>query len=76
MTATGAKSRSALGRAFRRLFVEDAGQDIVEYGLLTGIVLAIGILVFVTIRTKMGDAYVTWGTAILDNWEPDPPSTP
>jgi len=76
MTATGAKSRSALGRAFRRLFVEDAGQDIVEYGLLTGIVLAIGILVFVTIRTKMGDAYDTWGTAILDNWEPDPPSAP
>ena len=76
MPATGTKSRSALGQAFRRLFVEDAGQDVVEYGLLIGIVMAVGLLVFVTIRTKMGDAYGAWGTAILNNWEPDPPSTP
>ena len=76
MSATRAKSRSSLDRAFRRLFVEDAGQDLIEYGLLTGIVIVVGFLVFITIRTKMGAAYVTWGAAILNNWEPSPPSGP
>ena len=76
MTTSGAKSGSALGRLFRRLLVEEAGQDIVEYGLLTLIVLAVGFLVFVSLRTKMGISYVSWGTAIMNYWEPSPPSTP
>jgi Flp pilus assembly pilin Flp len=68
--------RNVRWRVFRRFFVEDAGQDLVEYGLLTLLVLAVGVLVFAAIQASMGAAYVTWGTAILDNWEPSPPSAP
>ena len=60
----------------RRFFVEDAGQDMIEYGILTGIVMAVGFLVFVTIQGKLGVAYSGWGTAILNNWEAAPPSGP
>lgn len=70
------QSRDARWRVFKRFLVEDAGQDLVEYGLLTLLVLAVGVLVFASIQASMGSAYVTWGTAILDNWEPSPPSAP
>ena len=73
MTIHGAESRESIGRAFRRFVVEDAGQDLVEYGLLTGVVMSVGFLVFATLRTRMGTAYVNWGAAILNNWEPPPP---
>jgi Flp pilus assembly pilin Flp len=56
----------------RRLFREDEGQDLVEYGILTGMVIAIGIVIFTTISTKMGTAYDTWGTQIEDRWVPPP----
>ena len=73
MAIHGAESRDSLGRAFKRFLVEDAGQDLVEYGLLTGVVMSVGFLVFATLRTTMGTAYVTWGAAIVNNWEPPPP---
>jgi Flp pilus assembly pilin Flp len=60
----------------RRLVREEDGQDLIEYGLLTGIVAAIGVLVFVSISTKMGNAYGTWGTQIQDRWIPDAPIPP
>jgi Flp pilus assembly pilin Flp len=46
----------------RRLLVEDAGQDLIEYALLTMIVSIGSLLVFDVIRNKMGDAYEQWGT--------------
>lgn len=58
---------------FRRLFREDAGQDLIEYAILTAIVTAGGVLVFVSIRAKMAGVYVGWGTTIQDNWDPAPP---
>ena len=60
----------------RRLVLEEDGQDLIEYGLLTAMVLVIGILIFSTISTKMGTAYDTWGTEIQDNWEPSNPAPP
>jgi Flp pilus assembly pilin Flp len=60
----------------RRLVLEDDGQDLIEYGLLTGIVLAIGILIFSTISTKMGGAYEGWSDQIQDNWVPLDPAPP
>ena len=60
----------------RRLVLEEDGQDLIEYGLLTGIVLAIGILIFSTISTKMGGAYEEWGDQIQDNWVPSAPAPP
>jgi Flp pilus assembly pilin Flp len=60
----------------RRLFREDEGQDLIEYGILTGIVITTGVVIFTTISTKMGAAYDTWGTQIEDNWEPLAPQVP
>ena len=44
---------SALGRG-------RAGQDLIEYALLTGLIAIAGILVFPTIQVKMADAYRDW----------------
>ena len=65
-----------LAELVRRLFREDEGQDLVEYGILTGMVITIGIVIFTTISTKMGTAYDTWGTQIEDNWVPPPAQVP
>ena len=60
----------------RRLVLEEDGQDLLEYGLITGIVLAIGIVIFSVISTKMGVAYENWGDQIQENWEPSNPAPP
>jgi len=59
-----------------RLCREDEGQDLIEYGILTGIVVAIGVIVFTSINDKMAGAYGNWGTQIQNNWEPDNPLPP
>ncbi len=59
----------------QRFLVDDAGQDLVEYALLTGVFAAIGALIFVTMRDNMGGAYTTWGGEIQANWEPSPPGS-
>jgi Flp pilus assembly pilin Flp len=55
-----------------RFLREDSGQDLIEYGLLTGIVVAIGIVVFTTIQGKMGAAYQAWEGSAQSNWVPNP----
>lgn len=60
----------------RRLVLEEDGQDLIEYGLLTGIVVAIGVIVFTSINGKMANAYGGWGTQIQNNWEPNNPLPP
>lgn len=59
-----------------RLCREDEGQDLIEYGILTGIVVAIGVIVFTSINGKMSGAYGNWGTQIQNNWEPNNPLPP
>jgi Flp pilus assembly pilin Flp len=59
-----------------QLLLEDEGQDLIEYGLITGIIMTVGVLIFSTISSKMGAAYDEWGTQIQDNWEPLPPAVP
>jgi Flp pilus assembly pilin Flp len=60
----------------RRLCWEDEGQDLIEYGILAGIVITVGVVIFTTINTKMGAAYDTWGTQIQDRWIPPPAQVP
>jgi Flp pilus assembly pilin Flp len=55
---------------------EEMGQDLIEYAVLTAIVTVGSIGVFAAIRTKMSDAYETWGTEIQDRWSPDDPIVP
>jgi Flp pilus assembly pilin Flp len=60
----------------RHFFADESGQDVIEYGLLTGIVVAIGVAVFTSINDKMADAYGDWGAEIQTNWEPASPAPP
>jgi Flp pilus assembly pilin Flp len=55
------------------LLVDDRGQDLVEYALLTGIIAVAGAIVFPTIRSKMAAAYAAWITNAQSLWEPAPP---
>jgi Flp pilus assembly pilin Flp len=56
-----------------RLLRDDAGQDLVEYALLSGIVGIASVLLLPIIATAMHDAYVSWHTAAHTAWEPCPP---
>jgi Flp pilus assembly pilin Flp len=60
-----------------RFLVEDSGQDLIEYGLLTAIVTLSGIVVFATIRDRMSDMYTTWRADFQDEtkWIPPAPGT-
>jgi Flp pilus assembly pilin Flp len=55
-----------------RFCCEESGQDLIEYGILTGIVVAIGVVIFTTIHGRMGAAYINWGASAQNNWVPDP----
>ena len=61
-------------RAFVRFVIDDAGQDLVEYGLLAGIIGVIGTLLFPVIAGRMQVAYNSWQLAVQDKWEPCPPA--
>ena len=60
----------------RRFCRDESGQDLIEYALLTGIVTVSSILIFASIRTKMGDAYISYESTGQANWSPDNPITP
>jgi Flp pilus assembly pilin Flp len=57
----------------RRLVRDDAGQDLIEYALLTGIIAIAGILLFPTIQSKMAAAYQDWNDNAQAIWEAPPP---
>jgi Flp pilus assembly pilin Flp len=60
-------------RALIHLVVDDSGQDLVEYALLSGVIGVAGILLFPVIVGKMGAAYTTWNSGVQTAWEPCPP---
>ena len=55
------------------LFTDDSGQDLIEYGLLTGIIGITTVLVCFSFAGKMEDAYGAWDTGAQDVWEPCDP---
>lgn len=64
------------GRLMRRWFLDESGQDIVEYGLLASIIAIAGIVFMPTIATKMGANFGNWGTQVYNLWIPAPPGPP
>jgi Flp pilus assembly pilin Flp len=56
-----------------RLAIEDTGQDLVEYALLTGIV-AVAAAIALPAASALGDIYEAWNDNIQSLWEPPPPS--
>jgi Flp pilus assembly pilin Flp len=63
-----------LRRALTRLIDDDSGQDLVEYALLTGVVVALAGLVLPTAEA-LGDIYESWNTSVWNLWEPPPPGS-
>ena len=64
------------GRALRlavRLAVEDHGQDLVEYALLTAAIGLAGAVAWPNIVDSMGATYQGWDTGVQDLWEPPDP---
>lgn len=62
--------------ALERLAADEAGQDLVEYALLTGFLAFAGYIVLVALGVDIFNTYQSWvdptaGTPSL--WEPGPP---
>jgi Flp pilus assembly pilin Flp len=57
-----------------RSFIDDSGQDLIEYGLLASIIAIAGILLFPSIKSGMNTAFGNWGTAVYNLWAPAPPA--
>lgn len=72
-----APRRPSVTRSFvHRFVIEDGGQDLVEYALITGFVGIAGFLALQAIQTAVGDTYDVWldpnvGTPSV--WDPAEP---
>ena len=53
--------------------LDDRGQDLIEYALLTAIVTLAGVLVLQALSPHMVTVYDSWNTAGQSAWEPCPP---
>ena len=58
----------------RHLLVDERGQDIVEYALLTSFVGLAVIGAFDLIRTAIHNAYLSWIVQENNNWRPPDPT--
>ena len=62
-------------RQFRRWFVEEAGQDLIEYALLAAFVGLAGLAGYSAISAAIGNNYTGTNSSVLDLWEiPAPPA--
>ena len=61
----------------RRLLVDEAGQDLIEYALLTACIGLMGIVAWANIQTQLASHYAGWGSGVntISSCTPDPCST-
>ena len=61
-------------RLLMRLLLDESGQDIIEYALLTAFIGTVGVLAWVNIKSGLGNAYSGWGSGVqtLSACTPDP----
>ena len=60
-------------KMLKRLFVEEDGQDLIEYALLTAFIGFVGAAAFNLLGLALNDVYGSWETGTNDLWEvPDP----
>jgi Flp pilus assembly pilin Flp len=57
----------------KRFLLDAQGQDLIEYGLLLGIVTTALIGIGPTLVSSIGNAYTSWGTQTNNLWAPPPP---
>ena len=60
-------------RSFLELVYGDAGQDIVEYALLTAAIGIVGVLAWQSINGGIGTAYGGWDSGTQALWVPPDP---
>ena len=58
----------------RRLLADDAGQDLVEYALLTAAIGLAGAAIFPVLLSSIATAYTNWGGNVNSIWVPPAPS--
>jgi len=58
----------------RRFVCDSDGQDLIEYGLLGGLIAVAALLVLPGILSKMSAAYSNGMSGIQQIWEPCPPA--
>jgi Flp pilus assembly pilin Flp len=63
-----------LKRGACRFLREDAGQDLIEYALLTAFIGTVGVFAWINIKAGIGSAYTGWGSGVrtLSACTPDP----
>lgn len=66
--------RAQIVHALRRFATDSAGQDLIEYALLGGLIATAGLLVLPDIVAKMSGAYTAWVEGVKEIAEPCPPS--
>ncbi len=54
---------------WRRFWLDDDGQDLVEYALLTALVGLVGVTVWSTIVALIGARYTDYDTGVQGLWE-------
>lgn len=57
----------------RRLVVETAGEDVIEYALLTTFIGFAGAAAWNVMRTGLANAYASYSGAVWNVWEPADP---
>ena len=70
MRPNHADERSRLRRSAAHLLVDETGQDLMEYALITAFIGVVGILLWENIRTGIGGAYANWDSGGQNLWEP------
>jgi Flp pilus assembly pilin Flp len=59
---------------FARFCRDEQGQDLIEYGLLLGIIGISALLVVPGLQNHMKTAFQGWGTNVHNIWVPNDPS--
>jgi Flp pilus assembly pilin Flp len=70
------RPRRTAGRStlvLRAFVVDERGQDVIEYGLLSALFGIVSLVVWISIQGTLRDAYVAYDTDVQELWEsPDP----
>lgn len=65
---------NSMGRLLARFFRDDAGQDVIEYALLSALIGTVGILAWQSVGVGIASAYLGWdnGVQTISECTPDP----
>jgi Flp pilus assembly pilin Flp len=65
--------RSTAPPALRRFVEDEAGQDVIEYGLLSAFIGIVTIAVWISIQANLRTAYLSYDSGVQSIWQsPDP----